>query len=1048
MRLNSILLVIILFLSLGSNSYAQTTKDTLIAHKYLTVGDSLLNKEDYHNAIDNFQNAAIHFKKSAFWEKQAESLLRIADTYYYLDDFDNLIPIVAKVLRICKEKLQKNTLIKAKALRLKGEIYKRNNKYSKAIKHYQEALEILIGKLGNYHIETADLEIYMGIAYDDWGLSEEAQKHYTKSLKINQKLYDEGKENRLNTVYLNLAVLCSRLGLYKRAIPLYEKAIALDIEKYGAKDPYLAESYYNLGSNYNKIGEDYVSLQYFYKGLKICKESLKEGDETFALLYNGIATQYTKLGKLDKALEIYNKSLKIYQHIYGNSHVNTAEILGNIGGTYRILKEYDKALVYLQKTKRIMESLFDKNHRDLFLPNYELGQLYEQQHQYDLATEYYEKNLAIAIQNFGLKNQKTSEAYIEIARIQFINKQYKEAIDTYHKAIIAGSKKFGNKNINALPEAKDYVDGDAQLTALYGKAKSMRVLAETRNDRQNVELAYQHFFVCDALLDETRVSYQSVEDKMSLEINAKELYKEAISTALWLNEKTRDDKYLMEAFYFSEKNKSRLLDEQLRKTKATNFAGIPSDKIKGIEEVKTKLAQYTSKLYEHKSQPGTEENLKQIDKYTDLVFIYSQKNDAIIKELAQEYPRYYDLIYDQVLISVDEIQSKLPANTGLLEYFVSGSKIYSFYISKDSFNVKSLDTDNLEKKVIGFREAITQKDIDTYYRIGSTLYKELIAPIELKEQIDHLIIVPSGILWHLNFDLLITKESEDSSPQEISYFLKDKVISYANSANLFFSEESKEQHVLQECLAFSFSNDTVSGSSSISMNTLRNTKDDLPGARKEIKAISEIINGKYFYGKEAGEANFKKHSDQYDVLHLAIHGELDDKDPENSKLFFTQDSLSIEDNYLYNQEIYNLEIPAELVVLSACNTGVGKISKGEGVMSLGRAFQYAGAKSLLLTSWEVSDDVTPEIMKNFYDNLSDGMNKAKALQQAKLQFLKTANIYQTDPVYWGGFYMLGDISEINLSNTNYKYYYVWGIIVIVFILGILFFINKKKKTQV
>ncbi|WP_299218303.1 CHAT domain-containing protein [uncultured Aquimarina sp.] len=1046
MRENTGLLVILLFLFISNPCRSQSRNDTLAAHRYFVIGDSLLNVEEYKNAIDNFQNAAIRYKENASSKRHAESLQRITDAYYYLNDFDRVILIADAVLGICNEKLEKDTLIEANSLIIKGKAYKRKNQYGKAITLYKKALEILIKKVGEYHIETAYLEIYLGIAYDDWGLSEEAQKHYTNSLKINQKLYDEGKDNELNTVYLNLAVLYSRLGLYKQAIPFYEEAIALDIEKYGEKDPYLAESYGNLASNYSKIGEDYISLQYFYKGLNICKENLKEGDEYFAVLYNGIATQYTKLEKLDKALETYNKSLKIYQDIYGDSHINTAEVLGNIGGTYRILKEYDKALNYLQKAKQIMESLFDKNHRNLFLPNYELGQLYEQLQEYDLAIEYYEKNLAIALQNFGLKNQKTSEAYIEIARIQLINKQYKKAIDTYHKAIIAGSKKFKDEKIDAVPEIKDYFNGDTQLTALYGKAKAIKLLAETHNDTQNIKLAYQHFFICDALLDETRISYQSAEDKMSLEKNAKELYREAISAALWLNQKTGDNKYLKEAFYFSEKNKSRLLDEQLRKTKATNFAGIPSDKIKEIEEVKIKLAQYTSKLYEYKSE-STEQDSEQIDKYSDLVFLYAQKNDSIIKELAHDYPKYYRLIYDHTIVSVDEIQSKLPKNTALLEYFTSESKIYSFYISNDAFTIQLLHTENLKEKVIGFRDAIIQKDMNTYSQIGNTLYNDLIAPIKLKEQIDNLIIVPSGILWHLNFDLLITKESDYSNPQEISYFLKDKVISYANSAELFFSETSKKQNVLQECLAFSFSNDNATSSSSISMNTLRNTKDNLPGARKEIRAISEIIDGKYFYGKQAGEANFKKHANQYDLLHLAIHGELDDEHPENSKLFFTQDSLSNEDNYLYNQEIYNLEITAGLVVLSACNTGAGKISKGEGVMSLGRAFQYAGAKSLLLTSWEVSDDTTPEIMKNFYHNLSNGMNKAKALQQAKLQFLSTANMYQTDPVYWGGFYVLGDISKVNLSNTKYVYLYVF-ISIVVLMIGVLFFMNKKRKTQV
>ena len=182
-----------------------------------------------------------------------------------------------------------------------------------------------------------------------------------------------------------------------------------------------------------------------------------------------------------------------------------------------------------------------------------------------------------------------------------------------------------------------------------------------------------------------------------------------------------------------------------------------------------------------------------------------------------------------------------------------------------------------------------------------------------------------------------------------------------------------------------------------------NFKYDLPGSRKEIRAIANIIDGNYFYGSQAIEANFKKNASEYNILHLALHGEVDNESPENSKLFFTKSKDTIEDDLLYSHELFALNILAELTVLSTCNTGDGKIAKGEGIMSLGTAFQYAGTKSLLLSSWEISDQTTPDLMKYFYTNLKKGMNKAKALQQAKLQYLHTAEITGTYPFYWGVF---------------------------------------------
>ncbi|WP_034230541.1 CHAT domain-containing protein, partial [Aquimarina pacifica] len=204
-------------------------------------------------------------------------------------------------------------------------------------------------------------------------------------------------------------------------------------------------------------------------------------------------------------------------------------------------------------------------------------------------------------------------------------------------------------------------------------------------------------------------------------------------------------------------------------------------------------------------------------------------------------------------------------------------------------------------------------------------------------------------------------------------------------------------------------------SNNISLAALRSIGDDLPGTRKEIRAISNIIDGHYFFGKEADEANFKKNASKYKILHLALHGEVDNENPEKSKLYFTKGKDTIEDNLLYSHELFALDIPAELTVLSACNTGTGKIAKGEGIMSLGNAFQYAGTKSLLLSHWEVHDESAPELMQYFYKNLNDGMNKAMALQQAKIQYIATADFYRTAPFYWGGFYLVGDSTPIDFG---------------------------------
>ncbi|MDH7447668.1 CHAT domain-containing protein [Aquimarina sp. 2201CG14-23] len=1037
----------ITFLTFIICSHAQITKDTLTAHQNFAKGDTLLKQRSYNQSILLFEKAAIEFKEQSIWKRHVQSLNKIAHNHYRLRNFDSVINISKEVIDISRKKIGEESLEEMNALMRLGNTFRKKDDYYQALSFYKKALSIAEKQLDPYTIRLANIYNTAGICYDDLGLLEEAQHYYTLSLKINQHLYDEEKNNNLSSVCLNQAILYANLGLYRQSFTYLKKAIALDIENYGEKHPYVAGDYYNLATSYSYVGEDDLALQYYQKGLNILKEIYKKEDEFFAESYSGIATQYTRLGKEGLGLDYYQKAINIYKDIYGENHRSTAEVMLNIGGTYRIKKEYDTALEYLRKGEQVFLSIFGENHGDMVWPNKELAELYEQQDNLDQAYLYYQKNIDISLQSFGAKNQKTAEAYINKARILLSKQQYHQSIQEYHNAIIAGTKQFKNLSVEASPEPNDYFNSNTLLTAVYGKAKALKLQSEiTKNDNE-LFLAYNNLFLCDSLIDQTRNVFKSEEDKASLAKIAVKVYRDGISSALSLYNKTKSVRYLNNAFYFSEKNKARLLDEQLRKIKATKFAGISEDKLNQIQEISQKLETYISKFQEYQIQENTEKNTLKRDSYQDLVFTYNRKKDSLFDEIENRYPEYHQLKYDNTIVSVSKIQQKIPENTLLLEYFIGDNQLYAFAISKNKFSVVPLQFSGLDQKVLQFRKAVINKDIDTYSRMGYELYTSLLNPI-ISSDFDHenIIIVPDGVLWHLNFDVLLTEKSSSTNPIDLPFVIKKHTISYANAANLFFKDSfmNRDNNIRNQCLAFSFS-DTANLKSTgdeLALNTFRNSKDDLPGARQEIKAISEIVDGSYFYGKQAIESNFKSKANQFSMLHLALHGELDDLQPENSKLYFTQVENSEQDNYLYNREIYSMNIPAELAVLSACNTGTGKISKGEGVMSLGRAFRYAGTKSLVLTNWEVSDETTPEIMKNFYANLKKGMNKSKALQQAKLQFLNESNVYNSDPYYWGGFYLIGDTTPIKFDNKNRLY---WMILVTILLIITGFWYYKRKQ---
>ncbi|MEQ8808432.1 MAG: CHAT domain-containing protein, partial [Imperialibacter sp.] len=191
----------------------------------------------------------------------------------------------------------------------------------------------------------------------------------------------------------------------------------------------------------------------------------------------------------------------------------------------------------------------------------------------------------------------------------------------------------------------------------------------------------------------------------------------------------------------------------------------------------------------------------------------------------------------------------------------------------------------------------------------------------------------------------------------------------------------------------------------------------LPGARKEVEYVGDIFNSLARLGKDASESSFKQEAANFSILHLATHSIVNESDADYSKLVFS-DGDDNEDGFLHAFELINLHLNADLVTLSACNTGVGKIEEGEGVMSLARSFRSAGVPSVVMSLWPASDKSTPELMRHFYENLSKGQPKDLALANAKRAYLAAAQGKARNPFFWGGFVLIGDNSPIGKDRNT------------------------------
>jgi CHAT domain-containing protein len=220
----------------------------------------------------------------------------------------------------------------------------------------------------------------------------------------------------------------------------------------------------------------------------------------------------------------------------------------------------------------------------------------------------------------------------------------------------------------------------------------------------------------------------------------------------------------------------------------------------------------------------------------------------------------------------------------------------------------------------------------------------------------------------------------------------------------------------------------------------------IPGVKDEVRMINRLVDGDIYLDEEATETRFKQNAENYDILHLAMHTIVNNEDPMYSKLAFVQNIDSLNDGFLNTYEIYNMRFNARMAVLSSCKTGFGKLMKGEGVMSLARGFMYAGCPSIVMTLWEVSDKSGAKLMQDYYQSLIKGKSKAKALQEAKINFLKKADNLKANPYFWSTYVLIGDANPIYEKDRSFLYW-IGALILVTGVFLAVYLRNQRRKRQ-
>ncbi|MBL7849371.1 MAG: CHAT domain-containing protein [Cyclobacteriaceae bacterium] len=726
--------------------------------------------------------------------------------------------------------------------------------------------------------------------------------------------------------------------------------------------------------------------------LRIREQLLPPASEDMAASYNDLGLIYGQSNP-DKALEYYDMAMAVYEKLHGKTHRKIAIAYNNIGLAYRNLKLYGDAINNFEAAESIWKTLYPNGHPNQAFSLVNLGLTYAQMRNNGAAKDYFTRALAIYRNAYGERHSDIAAVLNQLGILDTNDGAYDAALAHFQEALIANTPSFSSRLSTANPPINSYYNAKVLLYSLRLKAEALESRHLNKTLRlTDLTMALSTLQSCDSLIENIRFGSSNEADKLEWGASASDVYESGVRVAQAISEMTiRPRSYEELAFFFAEKSKSAVLQESIADAEAKSYAGIPNELLEKEKQLKATL----SLLIQQLSQKPAEDREAALRQQ---LFEATRDYEAFERNLEATYPDYYNLKFNRATPSLDQVQRQLREGQVLVSYFVAekSGQLYSFVITPSRLRLyRSTLPPQFEGLVKGFTNGIYYHAPDVFHDVARPLSRLLLRGVPKAEET---IIIPAGRLSTLPFEALIVgKAPKTIAFESFRYLLQQTAVSYEFSAGLLLQKSAQRSGASKPiflCAPITFPE--------------KDNLADLPATQQEVKSISSLFGKESFValGPQANESLVKSGAlSDYRYLHFATHGIVDEESPALSRIFLQE--TDAEDGNIFSGEIFNLKLNADLAVLSACETGLGKYSKGEGVIGLSRALVYAGARSIVVSYWRVADESTAELMTEFYRQLVGRPNVSPrvALQEAKMK-LRDQLPYSA-PFYWAPFVLIG-----------------------------------------
>jgi CHAT domain-containing protein/Flp pilus assembly protein TadD len=1007
-------------------------------------------------ALDYYNQSLPLSRAAGDKAQEAVTLSNIGNVYSALGEKQKALEYYNQSLPLSRATGDKPT--EAVTLNNIGKIYSDLGQKQKALDYYNQSLP-LSRAAGDKATEAATLT-GIGVVYDALGEKQKALEFFNQSLPLSRATGDKAQEAVTLT---SIGVVYNALGKKQKALEFFNQSLPLS--RATGDKPTQALTLNNIGAVYSALGEKQKALEFFNQSLPLSRATGDKAVEAATLA--NIGKVYSNLGQKQKALEFYNQSLPLSRATADKAQ--EAVTLNNIGRVYEDLGEKQKALEFYNQSLPLSRATGDKAVEAAILSN--IGAVYDALGEKQKALEFYNQSLPLsratgdkAVEAATLSN--IGAIYDALGEKQRALEFYNQSLplrratgDKAGEALTLNNIGRVYDDLGQKQKALEYYNQSLALSRATGdkavEAATLYNLAYLERNRGNLNVALTQMEGAITILEDLRTKIGSQELRASYfaQVQNQGYYQFYIDLLMQLHKTNPNKGYDAQALHASERARARSLLELLTEANANIRQGVNP---KLLDEERDLQQQLSAAEYNREQLLKGQYTNKQLTEIKQQIETLLTRLQQLEGEIRVNSPRYAALKYPQPL-NLQQIQQQvLDDNTLLLEYSLGEERSYLWAVTKTGITSYELPPRaDIETVAQEFYKQL--KSEAGSIEEGMKLSQMLLAPVVNQLGNKRLLIVGDGVLQSIPFaalpiaegtspptPLLAGEGSNSPAPPSLQgkgvgglgltpLLVNHEIVSLPSASTIgVLRNELKDRKLAPKTLVaiadpvFSANDDrfktsqpqptnaaTIPAEVKRSASDIAVNLDRLQYSRKEAEQILALVPENQRFSAFDFTANRTTATlpdlSQYRFIHLATHGLLNTIHPELSGVVLSlfDENGADTDGFLRLNDIFNLNLPAELVVLSACETGLGKDVKGEGLVGLTRGFMYAGAKRVAVSLWSVNDTATASLMTKFYQQmLEKKLNPVAALRAAQLEMLKSEQ--WKAPYYWAAFVVQGE----------------------------------------